>query len=214
MPARTLPRYPLIIPSRPNAKRMRMETLLADRGPKPRIAYEIDAIASILDLVHEGFGYAILPLNSLRGHARARELVASPIVKPKLTIPMSLVVSSQRPATALTTALLRLCGKPRWKCRPSLSVSSRGGVSLDGFDRNVGRLPHRKKYRKARSATHFAFDFDTSAVLPHDRVRHRETEPRPLPDRLGREKRLEDPIQVVGRDTAPGIGKADPRFRS
>jgi hypothetical protein len=139
-------RYPLIIPSHPNANRMRIETLLADRGLKPRIAYEIDAIASIL--------------------------------------------------------------------LAKLSESSRGGVSLDGFDRNVGRLPHRKKYRKARSATRFAFDFDTSAVLPHDRVRHRETEPRPLPDRLGREKRLEDPIQVVGRDTAPGIGKADPRFRS
>ncbi|HYT98193.1 MAG TPA: LysR substrate-binding domain-containing protein, partial [Casimicrobiaceae bacterium] len=69
VPTRALPRYPLIIPSRPNANRMRIETLLADRGLKPRIAYEIDAIASILDLVHEGFGYAILPLDSLRGHA-------------------------------------------------------------------------------------------------------------------------------------------------
>src|SRR5207244_3177790 len=99
-------------------------------------------------------------------------------------------------------------------CWPSLSESKRGGVRLDGFDRNVGRLPHRKKYRKARSATHFAFDFDTTAVPPHDRVRHRETEPCPLPGRLGREKRLEDPIQMVGRDTASGIGKANPRFCS
>jgi len=111
VPTRALPRYPLIIPSRPNANRMRIETLLADRGLKPRIAYEIDAIASILDLVHEGFGYAILPLDSLRGHAWARELVASPIVKPKLTIHMSLVVSSQRPATALATAMLALTRK-------------------------------------------------------------------------------------------------------
>ena len=46
VPARALPRYPLIIPSRPNANRMRIEALLADRGLKPRIAYEIDAIAS------------------------------------------------------------------------------------------------------------------------------------------------------------------------
>ncbi len=111
VPTRALPRYPLIIPRRPNANRMRIETLLADRGLKPRIAYEIDAIASILDLVHEGFGYAILPLDSLRGHAWTRELVASPIVKPKLTIHMSLVVSSQRPATALATAMLALTRK-------------------------------------------------------------------------------------------------------
>ena len=108
VPTQTLPRYPLIIPSRPNANRMRIETLLADCGLRPRIAYEIDAIASILDLVHEGFGYAILPLDSLRGHAHARSLDASPIVKPKLSIHMSLVVSSQRPATPLTTAMLAL----------------------------------------------------------------------------------------------------------
>jgi len=106
VPASELPHYPLIIPSRPNANRMRIETLLADRGLKPRIALEIDAIASILDLVHEGFGYAILPIDSLRGHARAPELMANRIVKPKLTIHMSLVVSSQRPATPLTTAML------------------------------------------------------------------------------------------------------------
>ena len=111
VPAQTLPRYPLIVPSRPNANRMRIEALFADRGLKPRIAYEIDAIASILDLVHEGFGYAILPLDSLSGHAHARSLDASPIVKPKLTIHMSLVVSSQRPATPLTTAMLALTRK-------------------------------------------------------------------------------------------------------
>src|SRR5436189_4836023 len=99
-------------------------------------------------------------------------------------------------------------------CWPSLRESNRGGVSLDGFDRYVGRLSHRKQYRKPRSATHFAFDFDTSAVLPHDRVGHRETEPGPLPDRLGREKRLEDPIQMVGLDAGAGIGKANPRFCS
>ena len=111
VPAQTLPRYPLIIPSRPNANRMRIEALFADRGLKPRIAYEIDAIASILDLVREGFGYAILPLDSLRGHAHERSLAASPIVKPKLTIHMALVVSSQRPATPLTTAMLALTRK-------------------------------------------------------------------------------------------------------
>ena len=47
-------------------------------------------------------------LDSLRGHAHARSLDASPIVKPKLSIHMSLVVSSQRPATPLTTAMLAL----------------------------------------------------------------------------------------------------------
>src|SRR5438034_6357970 len=98
--------------------------------------------------------------------------------------------------------------------RGSVSESSCGGVRLDDFDGNVGGLPHRKKYGKARSSTQFAVDFDTSAVLANDRIRHRETEPGPLPYWLGRKKRLEDPIQMIARDSAPGIGKADPRFCS
>jgi LysR family transcriptional regulator, nitrogen assimilation regulatory protein len=109
--AQDVSRFPLIIPSRPNANRMRIEALLAGLGLKPQIALEIDGIASILDLVHEGFGYAILPIHALRGHRLARNFVASPFVHPKLTIPLSLVVSAQRPSTPLTRGLLSLARK-------------------------------------------------------------------------------------------------------
>jgi LysR family nitrogen assimilation transcriptional regulator len=97
-----LPRYPLIVPSRLNANRRRIESQFADLGLRATVAHEIDGIASILDLVHEGYGHAILPLSSLRGHSLAAELDIRPIVNPKLTIQLAFVVSSQRPTTPLT----------------------------------------------------------------------------------------------------------------
>ena len=66
MQLRELPRYPLILTSRMNANRMLIEAQLAQLGLKPQIEFEIDGIASVLDLVHEGYGHAVLPLISLR----------------------------------------------------------------------------------------------------------------------------------------------------
>jgi LysR family nitrogen assimilation transcriptional regulator len=108
VPLRELPRYPLIVPSRPNANRMRIEGQLAYLGLKPKIVFEIDGVASVLDLVHEGFGHTVLPLNSLRSAALGRDFIAQPIRRPKLTIQLSLITSSQRPMTPLAKGLLSL----------------------------------------------------------------------------------------------------------
>ena len=70
-------------------------------GLKPQIEFEIDGIASVLDLVHEGYGHTVLPLNSLRGHIFERSFIARSIVRPKLGIRLSLVQSAQRPIIPL-----------------------------------------------------------------------------------------------------------------
>jgi hypothetical protein len=62
----------------------------------------------MLELAHEGYGYAILPLSSLCTHRLAHDFVITPIVDPKLTIQLSLIVSAQRPATSLIQATLKL----------------------------------------------------------------------------------------------------------
>jgi LysR family nitrogen assimilation transcriptional regulator len=108
---RELPRYPLIIPSRANANRMLVDSQLAHLGLKPQIEFEIDGIASVLDLVHEGYGYAVLPLSSLRSHPFGRNFTAWPIVRPKLSIQLSLVTSAQRPITPLARESLSLIEK-------------------------------------------------------------------------------------------------------
>ncbi len=108
---RELPRYPLILASRMNANRMLIEAELAQLGLKPQIEFEVDGIASVLDLVHEGYGYAVLPLSSLSGHTFERSFTATPVVRPTLRIPLSLVTSAQRPITPLARETLSLIQK-------------------------------------------------------------------------------------------------------
>jgi LysR family nitrogen assimilation transcriptional regulator len=108
MPLRELPRHPLIIPSRPNAIRMLVETQLAAIGQKPQVAMEIDAVAAILELVAEGHGCAVLSPRALEGAAVARRLVARPIVQPRLAITLAIATSAQRPSTPLQQAAVAL----------------------------------------------------------------------------------------------------------
>ena len=51
---------PLVIPTRPNAIRMQVETEMANQGCRPTIALEIDGAAAILELVADGAGSAVL----------------------------------------------------------------------------------------------------------------------------------------------------------
>jgi LysR family transcriptional regulator, nitrogen assimilation regulatory protein len=111
VPLRDLPRYPLIIPSRRNANRILIESQLALVGLKPQIELEIDGIASILDLVYEGYGHAVLPLNSLRCHPFGRSFIARPIVRPKLSVRPALVTCAHRPVTPLARETLSLIEK-------------------------------------------------------------------------------------------------------
>lgn len=108
VPVRELAAVPLIIPSRPHAIRMQVETLLANLGLKPHVALEIDGVPAILDLVHQGYGHAVLPLNAVRGDGPRRRLHARPIVEPRLKSVLALAISSQRPTTPLTRRTLEL----------------------------------------------------------------------------------------------------------
>jgi LysR family transcriptional regulator, nitrogen assimilation regulatory protein len=56
--------------------------------------------------VLEGYGHAVLPLSSLRSHGDVERYALRPIVKPRLSIQVSLVTSAQRPATPLTQKVL------------------------------------------------------------------------------------------------------------
>jgi LysR family transcriptional regulator, nitrogen assimilation regulatory protein len=103
-----LPGYPLIIPSRPNAMRMFIEAQLANAGVKMNVAWEVDGIPPILDLVHQGYGYAVLPLTAIHEDLVLGPFVARPIMEPDLIIPLSLVTSSQRPMTPLVRQVVDL----------------------------------------------------------------------------------------------------------
>lgn len=100
---------PLVIPSRPHAIRMLLETALAGIGRKSKIVVEIDSIPSILELVECGMGCAVLGDSAVQGANRAAFDIR-PIRKSNLFAQLWLATSAQRPESTLvvhTAALVR-----------------------------------------------------------------------------------------------------------
>jgi LysR family nitrogen assimilation transcriptional regulator len=107
----------LVIPSRPHALRMRVETALAEAGLVPRVALEIESVGAMLALVQRHALHAVLAASALADHPAAGALQARPIrLAPKrpLSTSLSLATSAQRPrgplldqASALLVELAR-----------------------------------------------------------------------------------------------------------
>ncbi len=89
---------PLVIPSRPNAVRLRVERALSAHGLKPTIALEIDGVGAILDLVADGFGHAVLPRYAVAGLAQPRRFGLRRFA-PALSHRIVLATSALRPLT-------------------------------------------------------------------------------------------------------------------
>lgn len=102
---------PLVIPSRPNAIRMHVESEMAHAGLKPHVALEIDGVTAILDLVLDGAGCAILSHNALLNSPRPSAYTAQQIGTPPMRIALSLATSLQRPATPVQKSTLDLIRK-------------------------------------------------------------------------------------------------------
>ncbi len=103
-----LAELPLILPSRPNAFRLLIETEMLRVNCKPQIALEIDGLNAILELVKEGLGYAILPAYTLKNFANPQNFTTHRIERPKLNSQLMLVWSSKRPMTSTHTSAQQL----------------------------------------------------------------------------------------------------------
>lgn len=104
----TLAELPLILPSRPNAFRLLIETEMLRVNCKPQIALEIDGLNAILELVKEGLGYAVLPAYTLKNFANPQNFTTHRIERPQLNSQLMLVWSSKRPLTSTHTAAQQL----------------------------------------------------------------------------------------------------------
>jgi LysR family nitrogen assimilation transcriptional regulator len=93
--------YPLIIPSRPHAMRMSVENALAQVDRKIKVAHEIECIPAIIDLVRQGLGFAVLPLNAVKSTQWSAEVSVMPILAPVLKTSLSIATSAQRPSSPL-----------------------------------------------------------------------------------------------------------------
>lgn len=105
---RELAAIPLVIPTRPNAMRMLVESELAQLGCRPQIALEIDGVPAILDLVADGAGSAVLSRNAVATSGKTAVYITRAIQAPRLRSRLSLAVSSLRPATLTQQAMLAL----------------------------------------------------------------------------------------------------------
>ncbi len=99
---------PLVIPSRPNAIRMHVENTMASMGERPRIAFEIDGVSAILDLVADGLGAALLSRQAVQSSVRPSAYTVRAIEQPALRTRLSVASSSQRPTTLTQQATLEL----------------------------------------------------------------------------------------------------------
>lgn len=99
---------PLVIPNRPNAIRMLIETQMADIGCKPLIALGIDGVPAILDLVADGVGHAILPRYAVSTTANPAAYTIRPIIEPTLVSKLNLASASGRISTLTQTAMVEL----------------------------------------------------------------------------------------------------------
>jgi len=99
---------PLVIPSRPNAIRMHVESEMASIGCRPHISLEIDGVSAILDLVADGAGHAILPRNAVMRSVNPSAYSVRAVSAPDLRIALSTAISSLRPSTLTQQATLEL----------------------------------------------------------------------------------------------------------
>ena len=124
VPLRALPGLPLIVPERGHAIRKLLETQAVLAGLKLQVAWEVSSISAIIDLVCAGYGHAVLHASAVAASSRADQLLAQPVVEPRLISTLCLAVSAHkrpsplmRQATRLLTELVR--GLPQGAAAPS-----------------------------------------------------------------------------------------------
>lgn len=91
---------PLILPSRPNAFRLLIDTEMGSLSLSPHVEMEVDGLNAILSLVAEGLGHAVLPAYTLSNFENKAPFAVRKIHSPQIASRLELVCSSRRPATA------------------------------------------------------------------------------------------------------------------
>jgi LysR family transcriptional regulator, nitrogen assimilation regulatory protein len=124
--------HELVIPSRPHAIRMRLETALAEAGLKPHVGLEIESVPAILDLVQRHPLHAVLSLNAIAGSGHAEAFRARPIVaapgRAALAASLWIATSAQRPrGPLLEQALPLLAGLLKARLGMAHSIEGRAG---------------------------------------------------------------------------------------
>jgi LysR family nitrogen assimilation transcriptional regulator len=104
-----LAKYPLILPGRKHAVRSILEAHASEMGFTLTIALEIDTVESILDLVDEGYGFALLPVNAVTNNKRHPSLEAVRFLDPGIRSKLVLATSKQHRLSVLAKQAIAAC---------------------------------------------------------------------------------------------------------
>jgi LysR family nitrogen assimilation transcriptional regulator len=83
-----------------------VETALLNIGVQPRIGMEVDSVATILDLVADGVGSAVLSRHAVITAAQPGRFTIRQITNPGLYPLLSVATGAGRPATSTQQATL------------------------------------------------------------------------------------------------------------
>ena len=99
---------PLVLPSRTNGMRRRVDDIARERETTLDIATEIDSYATILAMLRSGAAVTLLPALAVRQDLASRQLVAAPIVEPQITAHLSLYLTRAHPMRQAPRKLIPL----------------------------------------------------------------------------------------------------------
>lgn len=102
-----LSEYPIIIPNQQQMLRNLIEIECARHDVSLNVVLEIDTVSSMLGLVARGFGYAILPANSLEADYRPEGLTAIPLT-PAILNRVVLAISTHHHFSSLAQRTLEM----------------------------------------------------------------------------------------------------------
>jgi LysR family nitrogen assimilation transcriptional regulator len=101
-------RRPLIMPGLPDGLRQLLDEHATAVGLDIQVAFEMQSVAAVRELVEQGVGDTILPFGAVRRSAMDGRLVARKIVEPDISRPLFLVYSERRPLSKAEQALRSL----------------------------------------------------------------------------------------------------------
>lgn len=96
-PASKLGEFPLILPSRTHRLRQLTDSMALQQRIQLDVRIEADSLEPILALVIAGYGYTVLPSNSVHAELSRGEVQTSKIVEPELHRTLVLAVPSNQP---------------------------------------------------------------------------------------------------------------------
>jgi LysR family nitrogen assimilation transcriptional regulator len=103
-----LAQLPLVLPTLPHTLRLLVETEMASAGFKPMVAFEVDGVPAILDLVAHGLGSTLLSSRAVSTSAHAQSFALRRLEGVALRSNLSLGTSSQRLPTLTQQAALEI----------------------------------------------------------------------------------------------------------